>query len=51
MTIVGAAANMVGTSVAKKVGIEITFKEFFKWGTIVVIQSIILSLIYIYVRY
>lgn len=51
MTIVGAAANIVGSSVAKKVGIEISFKEFFKWGVIVVIQSTILSLIYIYLRY
>lgn len=51
MTIVGAAANIVGSSVAKKVGIEISFKEFFKWGLIVVGQSTILSLIYIYVRY
>lgn len=51
MTIVGAAANIVGSSVAKKVGIEISFKEFFKWGLIVVTQSTILSLIYIYVRY
>ena len=51
MTIVGAAANIVGSSVAKKVGIEISFKEFFKWGVIVVLQSTILSLIYINVRY
>ena len=51
MTIVGAAANIVGSSVAKKVGIEISFKEFFKWGIIVVLQSTILSLIYINVRY
>lgn len=51
MTIVGAAANMVGTSVSKKVGIEITFKEFFKWGLVIVLQSIVLSLIYIYLRY
>lgn len=51
MTIVGAAANIVGASVAKKGGIEISFMEFFKWGTIVVIQSTILSLIYIYLRY
>lgn len=51
MTIVGAAANIVGAAVAKKGGIEIKFMEFFKWGTIVVIQSTILSLIYIYVRY
>ena len=51
MTIVGAAANIVGSSVAKKAGIDISFKEFFKWGLIVVIQSTILSLIYIYIRY
>lgn len=51
MTIVGAAANIVGAAVAKKGGIEINFMEFFKWGAIVVIQSTILSLIYIYIRY
>ncbi len=51
MTIVGAAANIVGASVAKKGGIDISFKEFFKWGAIVVAQSTILSLIYIYIRY
>lgn len=51
MTIVGAAANIVGSSVAKKAEIEISFKEFFKWGLIVVLQSTILSLIYINIRY
>lgn len=51
MTIVGAAANIIGASVAKKGGIEISFLEFFKWGTIVVIQSTVLSMIYLYFRY
>lgn len=51
MTIVGAAANIVGAAVSKKGGIEITFNEFFKWGAIVVAQSTILSLIYLYLRY
>lgn len=51
MTIVGTAANIVGAAVAKKGGIEITFMEFFKWGLIVVGESTILSLIYLYVRY
>lgn len=51
MTIVGAAANIVGASVAKKAGIEISFMGFFKWGATVVGQSTILSLIYIYFRY
>ena len=51
MTIVGAAANIVGSSVSKKAGIEISFKEFFKWGLIVVAESTIISLIYINIRY
>ena len=51
MTIVGAAANIVGAAVAKKGGIEISFGEFFKWGLIVVAQSTIISLIYLYLRY
>ena len=51
MTIVGAAANIVGSSVAKKGGIEITFKEFFKWGLLVVGESVGLSLIYLLIRY
>ena len=51
MTIVGAAANIVGASVAKKGGIDISFGEFFKWGAIIVGQSTILSLIYLYLRY
>ncbi|WP_410207394.1 ArsB/NhaD family transporter [Fusobacterium sp.] len=51
MTIVGAAANIVGAAVSKKGGIEISFMEFFKWGMIVVAQSTVLSLIYLYLRY
>lgn len=51
MTMVGAAANMVGTSVAKKAGIEISFTEFFKYGLIVVVESSILSLFYVWIRY
>lgn len=51
MTIIGAAANIVGASVSKKVGIDISFKEFFKYGLIVVLQSTVLSLVYILLRY
>ena len=43
--------TIVEAAVAKKGGIEISFMEFLKWGTIVVAQSTILSLIYIYLRY
>lgn len=51
MTIVGTASNMVGTAVAKKVGIEITFKEFFRYGIMVVLETTIVNLIYLYIRY
>lgn len=51
MTMVGTAANMVGVTVAKKVGIEITFKEFFKLGSGIVLETTVVSLIYLYLRY
>jgi len=51
MTIVGTAANMVGVSVAKKVGIEISFKEFFGYGVMIVLETTVMSLIYLYIRY
>lgn len=51
MTIVGAAANVVGAGIASKSGNPITFKEFFKYGSLVVLQSAVLSTIYILFRY
>jgi Na+/H+ antiporter NhaD/arsenite permease-like protein len=51
MTIVGAAANVVGSGIASKSGNPISFKEFFKYGSLVVLQSAILSTLYIIWRY
>lgn len=51
MTLLGSACNIVGASIAKKSGIDISFNRFLKYGVVVVAQSIILSSIYIYFKY
>ncbi|MGL4392321.1 MAG: ArsB/NhaD family transporter [Fusobacteriaceae bacterium] len=51
MTIFGSACNMVAISIAKKSGIEISFRRYLKFGLFVVIESLILSMIYLYIRY
>mgnify|MGYP001248477704 CR=1 FL=1 len=51
MTLVGAPANIVGVSIAEKAGVKISFMDFFKLGILIVIQSMILSVIYINLRY
>jgi len=51
MTLVGAAANIVGTHIANKAGKKIGFFYFFKFGIIITFQSLILSIIYLLVRY
>ena len=51
MTLVGAPANIVGVSIAEKAGVKISFMDFFKLGILVVAQSMILSIIYINLRY
>jgi Na+/H+ antiporter NhaD/arsenite permease-like protein len=51
MTLVGAAANIVGINIAKKAGLEIDFMQFFKFGFIITFFSISMSIIYILIRY
>ncbi|MGL5232033.1 MAG: hypothetical protein ACRC7W_01705, partial [Fusobacteriaceae bacterium] len=51
MTLLGSACNIVGASIAKKSGIEISFNRFLKYGIVVVAQSTVLSTLYIYFRY
>ncbi|MBZ4683838.1 MAG: putative tyrosine transporter P-protein [Fusobacteriales bacterium] len=50
-TIVGASANVVATGIAAKSGRKIEFFEFLKYGTLITLVTIIVSTIYIYVRY
>lgn len=51
MTLIGAAANIVGATIARKAGKEIGFFHFFKFGIIVTFQSLILSITYLLIRY
>lgn len=51
MTMVGAPANIVGVSIAGKAGVKISFMDFFKLGLLVVAESVILSIVYIIIRY
>lgn len=51
MTMVGTACNLVGVTIARKDGINVTFGKFFKFGIIVVLQSLVLSMIYLYILY
>ena len=51
MTLIGAAANIVGTNIAKKAGKEIGFFYFFKFGIIITLQSLLLSILYLLIRY
>lgn len=48
MTLIGSACNLVAISISKKAGIEITFKTYLKYGLLVVLQSFILSAVYLW---
>jgi Na+/H+ antiporter NhaD/arsenite permease-like protein len=50
-TLIGAAANVVIAGVAERNGYRITFIEFLKYGIPVVIESLVISTAYIYLRY
>ena len=50
-TIVGASANVVVVSLAARAGHPITFRAFLRYGVIVVVVSLVISSIYLWVRY
>jgi Na+/H+ antiporter NhaD/arsenite permease-like protein len=51
LTIVGASANVVVANLAGRAGHPITFFTFFKYGSIIVVQSLIISSVYVWLRY
>ena len=51
MTIVGASANVVVANMAAREGHAITFWQFLRYGTLVVVVSLAISTAYLYVRY
>jgi Na+/H+ antiporter NhaD/arsenite permease-like protein len=50
-TIVGASANVVIVHIARRNKYKISFWDFFKYGFPIMILSLIISTIYLYVRY
>ena len=51
LTLVGAAANVVVVSLAEKSGHPISFRHFFRYGSIVTLMSLILASGYVWLRY
>jgi len=50
-TIVGASANIVMTRISERNGYPISFMRFFKYGSVFMLQSMILCTIYLWLRY
>jgi Na+/H+ antiporter NhaD/arsenite permease-like protein len=51
LTIIGASANVVIANLAGRAGYPIRFVEFFKYGSIVVLESLVISTVYVWIRY
>ena len=51
LTIVGASANVVVSNVGRRAGHPIRFVEFFRYGAVVVFASMVISTVYLWVRY
>jgi Na+/H+ antiporter NhaD/arsenite permease-like protein len=51
LTIIGASANVVASNLAARAGHPIRFLEFFKYGSIVVLESLVISSAYVWLRY
>jgi Na+/H+ antiporter NhaD/arsenite permease-like protein len=51
LTIVGASANIVVANMASRAGYPIRFLEFFKYGLVVVLESLVISSVYIWLRF
>lgn len=51
MTIIGAAANVIVSETAAHKGFQISFMQFFKYGLVTMLTSLVISSIYIYLRF
>ena len=50
-TLVGASANLIVAGLAAERGVKITFINYFKVGFPIMILTIVLSTVYVYIRY
>ncbi|MDR3214805.1 MAG: ArsB/NhaD family transporter [Bacilli bacterium] len=49
LTILGASANVVAVGIAKKEGVNITYKKFFIRGFVITLMSILVTYLYLYI--
>jgi Na+/H+ antiporter NhaD/arsenite permease-like protein len=50
-TIIGASANVVVANLAGRAGHPITFRAFLPYGAIVVVESLVISTVYLWLRF
>jgi Na+/H+ antiporter NhaD/arsenite permease-like protein len=50
-TIIGASANVIVAGLSEKTGTKITFGRFMLYGMPLMIESVIISMIYVWLRY
>jgi Na+/H+ antiporter NhaD/arsenite permease-like protein len=50
-TVIGAAANIITAGISDRAGYPLTFKRFFKVGTPITFVILLLSMVYLLVRY
>jgi Na+/H+ antiporter NhaD/arsenite permease-like protein len=50
-TAVGASANVIVLSLAERAGYRISFGRFFKYGLVVTLMSLLISTVYVWLRY
>ena len=50
-TIIGASANVVVSKIGERNGYHITFLHFLKWGVPFMIQSVLIAMVYLWIRY
>ncbi|MFN4216181.1 MAG: ArsB/NhaD family transporter [Brevinematales bacterium] len=50
-TLVGASANVVSVGIAKKSGLQMSFWDFTKYGILYTLLSLVISSMYVYLRY
>ena len=51
LTLVGASANIVAANLAERAGYKLTFREFLKYGVIVMLTSLIVSSVWLEISY
>lgn len=51
ITLLGSATNVVAISAAERAGVKIDFMKFFKFGSLIAIQTLVFANFYLYFRY